>query len=101
MEGLVDEGAELMKKDADPVVMDAGLIAAAQRVEHYEMAGYGCPNLRPGLGRDQGRHIAAEDSRRRGHSRQETDPDREANQRGSRGRRGKSGAGSAKWSDCN
>ena len=42
MEGLVEEGAELMKEDADPDVMDAGLIAAAQRVEHYEMAGYGC-----------------------------------------------------------
>ena len=42
MEGLVKEGAELMKEDADPDVMDAGLIAAAQRVEHYEMAGYGC-----------------------------------------------------------
>lgn len=42
MAGLVEEGAELMKEDADPDVMDAGLIAAAQRVEHYEMAGYGC-----------------------------------------------------------
>ena len=42
MEGLVEEGAEWMKEDADPDVMDAGLIAAAQRVEHYEMAGYGC-----------------------------------------------------------
>ena len=42
MEGLVKEGADLMKEDADPDVMDAGLIAAAQRVEHYEMAGYGC-----------------------------------------------------------
>jgi ferritin-like metal-binding protein YciE len=42
MEGLVEEGAELMKEDAEPDVMDAGLIAAAQRVEHYEMAGYGC-----------------------------------------------------------
>jgi ferritin-like metal-binding protein YciE len=42
MEGLVTEGAEWMEEDADPDVMDAGLIAAAQRVEHYEMAGYGC-----------------------------------------------------------
>lgn len=42
MEGLVEEGAEWMEEDADPDVMDAGLIAAAQRVEHYEMAGYGC-----------------------------------------------------------
>jgi ferritin-like metal-binding protein YciE len=42
MEGLVEEGAEWMEEDADPDVMDAGLIACAQRVEHYEMAGYGC-----------------------------------------------------------
>lgn len=42
MEGLVTEGAEWIKEDAEPDVMDAGLIAAAQRVEHYEMAGYGC-----------------------------------------------------------
>jgi len=41
MEGLLEEGEELMKEDAAPVVLDAGLIAAAQRVEHYEMAGYG------------------------------------------------------------
>ena len=41
MEGLLEEGAELMKEDAEPEVLDAGLIAAAQRVEHYEMAGYG------------------------------------------------------------
>ncbi len=42
MEGLVKEGAEVVKEDADPDVKDAALIAAAQRVEHYEMAGYGC-----------------------------------------------------------
>jgi ferritin-like metal-binding protein YciE len=42
MKGLVEEGAEMMDEDADPAIMDAGLIAAAQRVEHYEMAGYGC-----------------------------------------------------------
>jgi ferritin-like metal-binding protein YciE len=42
MQGLVEEGAEWMEEDADPDVMDAGLIACAQRVEHYEMAGYGC-----------------------------------------------------------
>src|SRR5476651_2615663 len=41
MEGLLEEGKELMSEDANPSVMDAGLIAAAQRVEHYEMAGYG------------------------------------------------------------
>lgn len=42
MEGLVEEGSEWMQEDADEDVMDAGLIACAQRVEHYEMAGYGC-----------------------------------------------------------
>lgn len=41
MEGLVEEGNEIMKEDAEPEVMDAGLIAAAQKVEHYEIAGYG------------------------------------------------------------
>jgi ferritin-like metal-binding protein YciE len=41
MEGLVAEGAELTEEEADDDVKDAGLIAAAQRVEHYEMAGYG------------------------------------------------------------
>ena len=42
MEGLVEEGSEWMEEDADEDVMDAGLIACAQRVEHYEIAGYGC-----------------------------------------------------------
>ncbi len=41
MEGLVAEGADLLKEDADPDVLDAGLISSAQHVEHYEMAGYG------------------------------------------------------------
>jgi ferritin-like metal-binding protein YciE len=41
MEGLVKEGEELMQQKADPDVMDAALIAAAQKVEHYEIAGYG------------------------------------------------------------
>jgi ferritin-like metal-binding protein YciE len=41
MEGLLEEGKEMMGEDAEPEVMDAGLIAAAQRVEHYEMAVYG------------------------------------------------------------
>jgi ferritin-like metal-binding protein YciE len=42
MEGLVAEGAEVIGEDGDPAVIDAALIACAQRVEHYEMAGYGC-----------------------------------------------------------
>ena len=41
MEGLIEEGDELIKEEADPMVKDAGLIGAAQRVEHYEIAGYG------------------------------------------------------------
>ena len=42
MEGVIADGKELMEEDAEPEVMDAGLIGAAQHVEHYEIAGYGC-----------------------------------------------------------
>jgi ferritin-like metal-binding protein YciE len=41
MEGLLAEGSEMMGEEAGEEVRDAGLIAAAQRVEHYEIAGYG------------------------------------------------------------
>lgn len=41
MKGLVEEGKEVIEEDGDPSVLDAALIGAAQRVEHYEMAGYG------------------------------------------------------------
>ncbi len=41
MEGLVKEGAEIMGEDFSDDVMDAALISAAQRVEHYEIAAYG------------------------------------------------------------
>ncbi len=41
MQGLIKEGNEMIAEDALPEVKDAGLIAAAQRVEHYEIAGYG------------------------------------------------------------
>lgn len=41
MEGLIQEGSEVMEEDYEGAVMDAGLIGAAQRVEHYEIAGYG------------------------------------------------------------
>jgi ferritin-like metal-binding protein YciE len=41
MEGLIEEGNELIKEKPDKDVLDAGLITAAQHVEHYEMAGYG------------------------------------------------------------
>ncbi|MFL6590280.1 MAG: ferritin-like domain-containing protein [Chthoniobacterales bacterium] len=42
MEGLIAEGDKMAKEDAEDEVRDAGLISAAQRVEHYEIAGYGC-----------------------------------------------------------
>jgi len=42
MEGLIKEGQELIKEKPEADVLDAGLIAAAQHVEHYEIAGYGC-----------------------------------------------------------
>jgi len=41
MQGLLKEGEEMMKEATDSFTQDAALIAAAQRVEHYEMAGYG------------------------------------------------------------
>ncbi|MDQ3624549.1 MAG: ferritin-like domain-containing protein [Verrucomicrobiota bacterium] len=42
MEGLIAEGDEMIEEEGDDEVRDAGLISAAQRVEHYEIAGYGC-----------------------------------------------------------
>jgi ferritin-like metal-binding protein YciE len=41
MKGLIEEGEEIIKMSAEDPVRDAGLIGAAQKVEHYEMAGYG------------------------------------------------------------
>jgi ferritin-like metal-binding protein YciE len=41
MKGLIAEGEEMISAKGDPAVKDAALIAAAQRVEHYEMSGYG------------------------------------------------------------
>ena len=41
MEGLIEEGAEALESDGPGPVIDAALIAAAQRVEHYEIAAYG------------------------------------------------------------
>jgi ferritin-like metal-binding protein YciE len=42
MAGLLEEGKKMMEEDAEPAVMDAALISAAQKVEHYEIASYGC-----------------------------------------------------------
>jgi ferritin-like metal-binding protein YciE len=41
MKGLIEEGKEIIEEDGEDSVLDAALIGAAQRVEHYEMAGYG------------------------------------------------------------
>jgi ferritin-like metal-binding protein YciE len=41
MEGLIEEAKEMMGEDMEPEVLDAALISAAQKVEHYEIAGYG------------------------------------------------------------
>ena len=49
MEGLIEEGKEVLEEDGNPSVIDAALIACAQRVEHYEMAGYGCVRTFAGL----------------------------------------------------
>ena len=57
MEGLLKEGKEMVKDRGDPDAVDAGLIAAAQRVEHYEIAGYGCV-------RTYARHLGLEDHAR-------------------------------------
>ncbi len=40
MQGLIEEGKEVLEEDGEPAVIDAALIAAAQRVEHYEIAAY-------------------------------------------------------------
>ncbi len=54
MEGLIEEGSELISEDAEDSVRDAGLIGAAQRVEHYEIAGYGTAcALANGLGLEE------------------------------------------------
>lgn len=54
MEGLLKEGAEMAEEEGNPLVRDAGIIGAAQRVEHYEIAAYGtCVELAAGLGEEQ------------------------------------------------
>lgn len=41
MKGLIEEGKKAMEEDMDPDVMDAAIIASAQKIEHYEISGYG------------------------------------------------------------
>jgi ferritin-like metal-binding protein YciE len=58
MKGLVEEGKEVIEEDGDDSVLDAALIGAAQRVEHYEMAGYGVVRTFASLlGEDEARDL--------------------------------------------
>jgi ferritin-like metal-binding protein YciE len=61
MEGLIEEGKEMIEEEGDDDVRDAGLISAAQRVEHYEIAGYGCARTyAEELGDDTGASLLSE-----------------------------------------
>jgi ferritin-like metal-binding protein YciE len=54
IEGLIEEAAEMIEEEGEPPVLDAGLIASAQRVEHYEIAAYGSARaFAEALGNDQ------------------------------------------------
>jgi ferritin-like metal-binding protein YciE len=58
MEGLIEESQEIINLDGDSDVKDAALIAAAQRIEHYEIAGYGCARtFAQQLGHDTVAHL--------------------------------------------
>jgi len=58
MEGILKEGNELVKAHGDPIVRDAALISGAQRVEHYEIAVYGCVRTwAEQLGFDRAAHV--------------------------------------------
>lgn len=58
MEGLVEEGKEILDEQMDSDVRDAALICAAQRVEHYEIAGYGCARtFAEMLGHGEAQHL--------------------------------------------
>jgi ferritin-like metal-binding protein YciE len=61
MQGLIEEGEEVIQQDGAPAVKDAALIAAAQRVEHYEIAAYGtvCTYAKQ-LGRDDAHRLLHE-----------------------------------------
>jgi ferritin-like metal-binding protein YciE len=61
MEGLLAEGEEIVEADGDPTARDAALIAAAQRVEHYEIAAYGtAKTLAEQLGYDRAEELLKE-----------------------------------------
>jgi ferritin-like metal-binding protein YciE len=61
MEGLLSEGAKVIQSDGDGAARDAALIAAAQRIEHYEIAGYGtAKTLANQLGYDRAEELLGE-----------------------------------------
>jgi ferritin-like metal-binding protein YciE len=61
MEGLIEENKEMMSEDAEPEVMDAGLIVGSQKIEHYEIAGYGSAvTFAKLLGNDQAARLLAQ-----------------------------------------
>ncbi len=58
MEGLIKEGSDIISEDMDENVKDAAIISAAQKVEHYEMAGYGTVRTWAGLlGQDEAEEL--------------------------------------------
>ena len=69
MKGLVTEGDEVVSAKGDPDVKDAALIAAAQRVEHYEMAGYGSArSFAQRIGQDEAASLLQETLDEEGHT---------------------------------
>jgi len=61
MQGLIAEGREVMQMTGDPTARDAALIAAAQRIEHYEIASYGTAKALAGeLGLDEWKGVLDE-----------------------------------------
>jgi len=61
MEGLIKEGGEVIEEDMENGIKDAAIIAAAQRVEHYEIAGYGCVRAYAmKLGDDKAAHLLSQ-----------------------------------------
>ena len=61
MEGLIEENKEMMSEDAEPDVLDAGLIVGSQKIEHYEIAGYGSAvTFAKLLGNDQAARLLAQ-----------------------------------------
>ena len=70
--GIIEEGKSIMEEDFDETTMDACLIAAGQRAEHYEMAAYGTlVAWAQAMGHTRGRQAPAADARRREGGRQE------------------------------